>query len=254
MIFSGNTQVYIYTGSVDMRNSIDGLSAKVQGLMGKNPFTGDLFVFSNRYHNMIKVLYWHTNGFCLWMKRLEKGRFKWSKPTADMFCVHLCCMAHARRKFNDALKALDKCNLEKEEIRTSIANQAINMIVKLYAVEKEIRTREDDGNPMTSDEIFNIRQEKSKPVLLEIKDRLKYWKQIVTPRSKTGEAVNYFLNQYEQLSRYISDGRLPIDNNIVENNIRPFTLGRKNWLFNDTADGAEASAIMFSVIRLVRSQ
>ena len=76
MIFSGNTQVYIYTGSVDMRNSIDGLSAKVQGLMGKNPFTGDLFVFSNRYHNMIKVLYWHTNGFCLWMKRLEKGRFK----------------------------------------------------------------------------------------------------------------------------------------------------------------------------------
>lgn len=123
------------------------------------------------------------------------------------------------------------------------------MIAKLYAVEKEIRTREDDGNPMTSDEIFNIRQEKSKPVLLEIKDRLKYWKQIVTPRSKTGEAVNYFLNQYEQLSRYISDGRLPIDNNIVENNIRPFTLGRRNWLFNDTADGAEASAIMFSVIR-----
>ena len=183
------------------------------------------------------------------MKRLEKGRFKWPKPTADMFCVHLCCMAHARRKFNDALKALDKCNLEKEEIRTSIANQAINLIAKLYAVEKEIRTREDDGNPMTSDEIFNIRQEKSKPVLLEIKDRLKYWKQIVTPRSKTGEAVNYFLNQYEQLSRYISDGRLPIDNNIVENNIRPFTLGRRNWLFNDTADGAEASAIMFSVIR-----
>ena len=183
------------------------------------------------------------------MKRLEKGRFKWPKPTADMFCVHLCCMAHARRKFNDALKALDKCNLEKEEIRTSIANQAINLIAKLYAVEKEIRTREDDGNPMTSDEIFNIRQEKSKPVLLEIKDRLKYWKQIVTPRSKTGEAVNYFLNQYEQLSRYISDGRLPIDNNIVENNIRPFTLSRRNWLFNDTADGAEASAIMFSVIR-----
>ena len=86
MIFSGNTRVYIYTGSIDMRNSIDGLSAKVKGLMNQNPFTGDLFVFSNRYHNMIKILYWHTNGFCLWMKRLERGRFKWPSPSSDMCC------------------------------------------------------------------------------------------------------------------------------------------------------------------------
>ena len=70
-----------------MRNSIDGLSVMVQSLMGQNPFAGDLFVFSNRYHNLIKILYWHTNGFCLWMKRLERGRFKWPSPTADFFCI-----------------------------------------------------------------------------------------------------------------------------------------------------------------------
>ena len=78
---------------------------------------------------------------------------------------------------------------------------------------------------------------------------MREWKEKVTPKSKAGEAVSYFLNHYEQLTKYITDGRLPIDNNIAENSIRPFTLGRKNWLFNDTVKGAEAAAIMFSIIR-----
>ena len=105
MIFSGNTRVYIYTGSIDMRNSIDGLSAKVKGLTNQNPFTGDLFVFSNRYHNMIKILYWHTNGFCLWMKRLERGRFKWPSPSSDMCCV-------TERELAFLLEGLDFTNVQ----------------------------------------------------------------------------------------------------------------------------------------------
>jgi len=167
----------------------------------------------------------------------------------DSGVIHLCCMAHARRKFSDALKTLSKCGLKQEQINSSIATQAINQIAKLYAVEKEIREKEEAGIPMSAEEIAAIRKEKSKPVLAEMKARLEEWKKVVTPKSKTGEAVNYFLNQYEQLSRYVNDGRLPIDNNLAENNIRPFTLGRKNWLFNDTVKGAEASAIMFSIIR-----
>lgn len=105
MIFAGNTRVYIYSGIVDMRNSIDGLSVMVQSLMGQNPFAGDLFVFSNRYHNLIKILYWHTNGFCLWMKRLERGRFKWPSPTADFFCI-------SERELSWLLEGLDFTNVQ----------------------------------------------------------------------------------------------------------------------------------------------
>ena len=163
--------------------------------------------------------------------------------------VHLCCMAHARRKFSDALKSLEKSCIKQDDIRSSIATQAINMIARLYAVEKTIREAENNGSRMTAEEIRKLRQQKAEPVLTEIKEKMEEWKKKVTPKSKTGEAVNYFLNHYEQLKLYITDGRLPIDNNIAENSIRPFTLGRKNWLFNDTVKGAEAAAIMFSIIR-----
>lgn len=163
--------------------------------------------------------------------------------------THLCCMAHARRKFSDALKSLGKKGLKQDDIRSSIATQAINMIARLYKTEKKIRDAEDKGSPMTAEEIRKLRQLEEKPVLIEIKEKMKEWKEKVTPKSMTGEAVNYFLNHYEQLTKYVTDGRLPIDNNIAENSIRPFTLGRKNWLFNDTVKGAEAAAIMFSIIR-----
>ena len=163
--------------------------------------------------------------------------------------IHLCCMAHARRKFSDALKSLGKKGLKQDDIRSSIATQAINMIARLYKTEKKIREAEDKGSPMTAEEIYELRQLEEKPVLIEIKEKMKEWKEKVTPKSMTGEAVNYFLNHYELLTKYITDGRLPIDNNIAENSIRPFTLGRKNWLFNDTVKGAEAAAIMFSIIR-----
>ena len=76
MIFEGNTRVYIYSEAVDMRNAIEGLSAKVKGLMRQDPLSGELFVFGNRNHRIIKILYRHNNGFCLWMKKLEKGRFR----------------------------------------------------------------------------------------------------------------------------------------------------------------------------------
>ena len=163
--------------------------------------------------------------------------------------VHLNCMAHARRKFSDVLKSLEKRCIKQDDTRMAISTEAIKLIAKLYATEKKIREKEEEGCPMTAEEIACFRQEKSKPVMLEIKNKLEEWKKKVTPKSSTGIAVNYFLNHYEQLSRYITDGRLPIDNNLAENNIRPFTLGRKNWLFNDTVKGAETSAIFYSIIR-----
>ena len=70
-------RVYIRPGSTDMRKQINGLSILVEQEMELNPFTGSLFLFSNRRHDRMKILYWDKNGFCLWLKRLEKDRFPW---------------------------------------------------------------------------------------------------------------------------------------------------------------------------------
>ena len=75
----------------------------------------------------------------------------------------------------------------------------------------------------------------------------------LTPKSYIGKAVRYTLNQWEKLIRYTDDGQLSIDNNHTERDIRPFTTGRKNWLFSKTVKGAEASAILYSIVMTCRA-
>jgi transposase len=77
MISVGSQRVYLALGSTDMRKSINGLSILVEQSLELSPFSGDLFVFCNRRRNIVKILYWDENGFCLWHKRLEKDRFRW---------------------------------------------------------------------------------------------------------------------------------------------------------------------------------
>jgi len=77
MIPEHSIRVHLAMGVTDMRKAINGLSVLVEQAMALNPFCGDLFVFCNRRRNIIKILYWDKNGFCLWHKRLEKHRFKW---------------------------------------------------------------------------------------------------------------------------------------------------------------------------------
>ena len=72
-----NMQVYLALGRTDMRKAINGLSVLVESSMQLDPFSGNLFVFTNRRRNILKILYWDRNGFCLWQKRLEKHRFRW---------------------------------------------------------------------------------------------------------------------------------------------------------------------------------
>lgn len=76
-LISPHTRVFLGLGVTDMRKSINGLSALVESLFDLDPFSGHLFVFSNRRRNIVKILYWDRNGFCIWHKRLEKERFKW---------------------------------------------------------------------------------------------------------------------------------------------------------------------------------
>ena len=87
MIPSGCDRVYLALGSTDMRKSINGLSIIVEQAMALNPFSGELFVFCNRRRNIIKILYWDRNGFCLWHKRLEKDRFKWPKSEKEVMAI-----------------------------------------------------------------------------------------------------------------------------------------------------------------------
>ena len=74
-------------GATDMRKSINTLSVIVEACLKRSPFSGDLFVFCNRRQTHIKVLYWDDNGFCLWLKRLEKGRFRWPENETDMLQI-----------------------------------------------------------------------------------------------------------------------------------------------------------------------
>ena len=87
MLLPRDTQVYLAIGVTDMRKQINGLSILVEQALSLNPFTGDLFVFCNRRRNMIKVLYWDNNGFCLWHKRLEKHRFKWPRTEQEVLLI-----------------------------------------------------------------------------------------------------------------------------------------------------------------------
>ena len=88
MLFSSaRTRVYLALGNTDMRKAINGLSILVQESMELDPFSGHLFVFCNRKRNIIKILYWDRNGFCLWSKRLEKHFFRWPESSEEIMKI-----------------------------------------------------------------------------------------------------------------------------------------------------------------------
>ncbi|MER8733557.1 transposase, partial [Mesorhizobium sp. M1227] len=98
-----------------------------------------------------------------------------------------------------------------------------------------------------------FRQQHSVPILHALKAWLDDIAPKVLPDSKLGEAVSYTLNQWGYLTRYTEDGSMPIDNNLLERDIRIFATGRKSWLFSDTVDGARASAVIYSLMLTCRA-
>jgi transposase len=100
MIPENANRVYLALGSTDMRKAINGLSVLVEQAMDFNPFSGDLFVFCNRRQDIIKILYWDENGFCLWQKRLEEHRFKWPRLPEQVLAIN-------REQLNWLLAGLD---------------------------------------------------------------------------------------------------------------------------------------------------
>ena len=145
---------------------------------------------------------------------------------------HLICWAHARRKFFEA-----------KDLDPAFIGNVLSLIGMLYDVERDALERE-----ISFEQRYDLRKEKSEPILKEIKFCLENPKSVILPKSKIGEAVDYTLNHWQQLIRFLEDGRLPIDNNLVENAIRPVALGRKNWLFAGSPEGAKRLAIFYSLV------
>ena len=163
--------------------------------------------------------------------------------------VHLACLAHIRRHYMDAMTTLTD-----EQIKESFAKRAVeDYIGKVYAVEKEISDAAKNGKPYSYDEIKQIRHEKALPVLKNFRKALLIWRNKITPTSRTGKAIAYTLEQWDKLMRYLDDGRLPVDNNSAEQLAKAYVVGRKAWLFSDTVEGAEASAVFFSLINTIKA-
>ena len=154
--------------------------------------------------------------------------------------THLGCFAHARRKFSEAVKAQGKNK------KHGKAHHGLALIQKLYKIEKAVRSA-------SATERFNYRHHHAQPVLTKLREWLTQTLPQLPPKSATGKALHYLHNEWDKLIRYLDDGRFEIDNNRAENAIRPFVIGRKNWLFSQSVKGVKASANLYSLIETAKA-
>ncbi len=151
------------------------------------------------------------------------------KEYPDITLFH--CMAHARRKFHEALSN------DKDR-----AGYALEQIQKLYAIERQARELEIAGNALTQ-----YREQQAMPILENLGKWMKQAYMQVLPSSTIGNALEYAIKRWDELSLYATNGLLNIDNNPVENSIRPVAVGRKNYLFAGSHDAARRAAIFYSL-------
>ena len=146
---------------------------------------------------------------------------------------HCGCWTHTRRYFVNAMPS------DKSLLKTSIAAKGVEFCNKIYHEEGLLKE-------LTAEERYKQRLLKVKPLI----DAFFAWLESlnISGKTKLADAVRYALNEKPYLYTFLEDGNVPIDNNRAENAIRPFTIGRKNWLFSNTADGARCSAALYSVI------
>lgn len=174
---------------------------------------------------------------------MTDGYDVYDKVAQTQGLVHLACWAHCRRYFHDALQGLPKDKRGPEQL----ASQFIALIGKLYQVEAQAKR---DGADLA--DLTRRRQQDSVAVLGDIERLLLAHLHSVLPQSLLGKALHYTAGQWHKLKRYAENGRYSIDNNAQENAIRPFCVGRRNWLFADTVAGAHASANLYSLLQTCR--
>jgi hypothetical protein len=169
--------------------------------------------------------YLHCDGYSAYETMAKKNKV-----------ILVGCMLHARRKFMDIAKA----NLNHE---LGLSHQAIKFFKKLTKIEHDIKNNKFDEKRTKS-----YRKQHTIPILDEFKIWLDKNIQLVPPRFPIGAAIQYTLNQWPKLIKYLEDGRLEWSNNFSERIMKAFATGRKNWLFSNSVKGAEASSIIYSLV------
>ena len=157
--------------------------------------------------------------------------------------IHLGCWAHVRRKFMEASKAGSA-----KSKKSGSVDVALGYIRKLYGIEKQAKSRQLDA-----EQLLIFRKNEAQPLLEKFRKWLETKSLHVVPKSLLGKAVSYTLDQWPRLLGYLEVGYATPDNNLAENGIRPFVVGRKNWLFAGTPEGAAASAAIYSLIETAKA-
>lgn len=147
----------------------------------------------------------------------------------------LGCMMHSRRKFHEAWISTGK--------KPGLAENAIKMIKKLYKFEEAYKLQS-----LTADHRYEARLKEVKPYMAKIYDWCIEKKSRVLPSSPLGIAINYYLDEYDNLTGFLANGRYEIDNGWIERAIRKYAIGRNNWLFCDSVEGAKASSLFYSLV------
>jgi transposase len=167
------------------------------------------------------------------------GYAGYNKAVENNDIIHVGCFAHARRYFEQAYK-LNK--------KSKVGHKGLDYIQKIYAIEKKLREADLD-----IDRFLETRRKEVTPVLDAFYNWLQSQVDSVAPKSKAGEAIRYTLDEWQKLIKYLDHYLLTPDNNLTENAIRPFVMGRKNWLFSNTPRGAESSAVLYSLIESAKA-
>ncbi len=154
--------------------------------------------------------------------------------------VHQSCWVHARRKFVEAQQAMPNQKL-------GHASQALAFISQLYKIERNMKEVRDIGQRT------QIRQSESVPILIQMRSWLDQTRPLIPPTGRLGVALSYLNEFWPRLIRYTERGDLELDNNRIENAIRPFVIGRRAWLFSDTPAGAKASALIYSMVETAKA-
>lgn len=156
---------------------------------------------------------------------------------------HIGCWTYARRKFKEARKARGKNNMKRGG-----DDKALSFINNLYRIEQSAKKQE-----LSSEELLELRTREAKPILDERHEWLVQKSRQVVPKSLLGKAIQYCLNQWERLAGYTDFAHTTPDNNLAENAIRPFCVGRRNWLFAGTPEGAQASATIYFLVESAKA-
>jgi transposase len=152
--------------------------------------------------------------------------------------TRVACWAHARRKFNDVLKI--------QKVKAGKAQVAMNYIGQLYRLEKQCADLSNKAR-------LASRKKESSLIINEMREWLDKSLSQSPKESKLGNALHYLNNNWSRLIEFLIDGVIPLDNNAAENAIRPFVIGRKNWLHSSSVNGAHASAAIYSVIETAKA-